>query len=121
MGFSTVNCSLLNSPNSFGLFQQDLKDSYLPCLKPILKRNQNILSMFGCHCCLVVFVCSIQRHAQQGFPGLKDYWAADFNKSEQPNDKRPQDGRLHNKNLPPQHSRLILRFLGSGKNESDDL
>lgn len=80
---------IAQKPISFGLFQEDINDFYLPDLKPVLKRKST-LSMYlnGIAACCFCFVFFIQSNAQQGILGLEDGWTADFNKSEQLNCQR---------------------------------
>lgn len=88
-----VTCGILRwqlqfiaqKPISFGLFQEEVNDFYLPDLTPVLKRKQSTLSMYlnGIAACCFCFVFFIQSSTQQGVLGLEDGWTADFNKSEQ--------------------------------------
>lgn len=93
-----VTCGILRwqlqfiaqKPISFGLFQEEVNDFYLPDLTPVLKRKQSTLSMYlnGIAACCFCFVFFIQSSTQQGVLGLEDGWTADLNKSEQLNCQR---------------------------------
>lgn len=72
---------IAQKPISFGLFQEEVNDFYLPDSKPVLKRKQSTPSMYlnGIAACRFSFVFFIQSNAQQGILGLEDGWMADFN------------------------------------------
>lgn len=86
---------IAQKPISFGLFQEEVNDFYLPDSKPVLKRKQSTPSMYlnGIAACCFSFVFFIQSNAQQGILGLEDGWMADFNNWIV---KGPRDGRLCN-------------------------